>query len=154
MKWGMFTTLFGVSMIKFMFAPFGGPAAELTFIETYLDCCAGAIFSSAIFFYSASYFMRRAVANLEKKNKALITKGLPVPVKKRFTRVNKFVIRMKRSIGIIGITFWAPFFLSIPLGSIIAAKFYGHKKQAYPLIVLGIFLNGLVTTSFAYLFFK
>ena len=61
---------------------------------------------------------------------------------------------MKRSIGIIGITFWAPFFLSIPLGSIIAAKFYGHKKQAYPLIVLGIFLNGLVTTSFAYLFFK
>lgn len=96
--------------------------------------------------------MKRSIDKVEKKKQELIAKGLPVPLKKKFTRMNKFVIRMKRSIGIIGITFWAPFFLSIPLGSIIAAKFYGDNKKAYPLIVLGIFLNGIVTTGIAYLF--
>jgi len=139
-------------MIKFMFAPIGGPGFELTFLETYLSCCTGAILSSAIFFFSANYFMHRAVQKKAKKNAELIAKGLPPVEKKRFTRMNKFVVRMKRSIGIIGISFWAPFFLSIPLGSIIAAKFYGHKKNTFPLIILGIFLNGLATTSLVFLF--
>ena len=66
--------------------------------------------------------------------------------------MNKWVIRMKRSIGIIGIAFWAPFFLSIPLGSIITAKFYGHNKNTFLLIMAGICLNGLITTGITYLF--
>ena len=66
--------------------------------------------------------------------------------------MNKGIISMKRSIGIIGIAFWAPFFLSIPLGSIITAKFYGHKKNTFLLIIAGIFLNGLITTGITYLF--
>lgn len=135
-----------------MFAPLPGPAAGLSFLETYISCTSGAIVSSAIFFFSANYFMHRAVTKAAKKKNDLIAKGLPVPLKKKFTRMNKLVVRMKRSVGVIGISFWAPFFLSIPLGSIIAAKFYGHNKKTYPLIALGIFLNGIVTTGIAYLF--
>ena len=59
---------------------------------------------------------------------------------------------MKRSVGIIGIAFWAPFFLSIPLGSIITSKFYGDNKNTFFLIVSGICLNGLITTGITYLF--
>ena len=150
MNWGGLITLFGLSIIKFMFAPFSGPVFKLTFIETYVACVAGAIFGSAVFFFSASYFMRRAKEKREEKEKALLAKGLPIVAKKKFTRVNKLVIRMKRSIGIIGISFWAPFFLSIPLGSIIVAKFYGDNKKAFPLIVLGICINGIITTSITY----
>ena len=138
-------------MIKFMFTPLGGPVAELTFLETYIVCCSGAILSSGIFFFSANYFMKRAIIKSEKKKRELILQGLPIPNRKNFTRMNKFVVRMKRSIGIIGISFWAPFFLSIPLGSIIAAKFYGDNRKTFPLIVLGILLNGIVTTGIAYL---
>ena len=136
-----------------MFAPLAGPGLKLSFFETWADCCAGAIVSSAVFFFSANYFMNRAEKKAEKKKQALIAKGLLVPVKKQFTRMNKFIVRMKRSAGIVGISFWAPFFLSIPLGSIIAAKFFGHSKKTYPLIVLGIFLNGLIMTGVAFLFF-
>ena len=144
------SSLFVLSMIKFMFAPLGGPALKMSFIETYASCCAGAIFSSAIFYFSANFFMQRAIAKAEKKKQELLAKGEEVPVKKIFTRMNKLVVRVKRSIGIIGISFWAPFFLSIPLGSIIVAKFYGEKKQTYFLILAGIFLNGLITSSIAY----
>ena len=152
MNWIGIGTLFVISMIKFMFAPFGGQVAKLNFIETYISCCAGAIVSAAIFYFSANYFMKKAAERNEKKRRDLLDKGLPIPIKKRFTRINKGVVKMKRSVGIIGIAFWAPFFLSIPLGSIITAKFYGHNKKTFSLVVLGIFLNGLITTGIAYLF--
>jgi len=67
--------------------------------------------------------------------------------------MNKFIVRIKHSIGIIGVCFYAPLFLSIPGGSIIAAKFYGHDRRAFPLIVLGIGVNGIILTSLAYFIF-
>lgn len=134
-----------------MFTPFSGPILELHFLETYISCIAGAIFSSAIFYFSASYFMRRAHEKRVKQRLELEAKGVEVKKKKVFTRANKMVVRMKRSIGIIGISFWAPFFLSIPVGSIIAAKFYGHDKRTFILICTGILLNGVLTTGIAYL---
>ena len=152
MNWIGLGTLFVVSMIKFMFAPFGGQVAKLNFIETYISCCAGAIVSAAIFYFSANYFMKKAAERNEKNRRDLLEKGLPIPIKKRFTRINKGIVKMKRSVGIIGIAFWAPFFLSIPLGSIITAKFYRHNKNTFLLIMVGIFLNGLITTGITYLF--
>tara|TARA_B110000285_G_scaffold89057_1_gene102181 strand:+ start:753 stop:1211 length:459 start_codon:yes stop_codon:yes gene_type:complete len=152
MAWGAISSLFFVSWIKFMFAPFGGPALGLTFLETYTGCVTGAILSSALFYFSADYLMERAnTKRIQAKKKALIN-GTPVKQKKNFTRMNKFIVKIKRSLGQIGVCFWAPFFLSIPIGSIISAKFYGHSSKTYPLIVLGIFLNGIVTTGIAYLF--
>jgi len=140
-------------MVKFMFTPFGGPGLQLSYWETYISCCAGAIFSSAIFFFSASYFMDLAAKKYQKKLQESIESGIPIKRKKKFTRMNKFIVRIKHSIGIIGICFYAPLFLSIPGGSIIAAKFYGHDKRAYPLIVLGIGINGILLTSLAYFLF-
>lgn len=150
--WALFS-LFLIAMIKFMFAPFGGPALKLDFLETYLSCVSGASLSASIFFFSANYFLRRARIKNKAQREQRIAMGQPAKVKKYFTRVNKFIIRTKRSIGIIGITFLAPLFLSIPLGSIIAAKFYGKNKNAYLLILLGIGINGIILTGITYMFY-
>lgn len=152
MAWGAISSLFFISWVKFMFAPFGGPALGLSFMETYLGCAAGAMISSALFYFSADYLMERSKAKRIEQNKETILKGHPTKSKKNFTRMNKFIVRIKRSIGQIGVCFWAPFFLSIPIGSIISAKFYGDSNRTYPLIVIGIFFNGLITTGIAYLF--
>jgi hypothetical protein len=152
MNWEGAISLFGISTFKFLFAPFGGKIAELTFIETYVSCCTGAILSASIFYFSANYFIRKSIEKNERIKQGFIDKGIPIPAKKRFTRINKGVIRIKRSLGIIGITFWAPFVLSVPLGSVITAKFYGHKKYTFLLIISGILLNGLITTGITYLF--
>lgn len=138
------SSLFFLSVIKFMFAPFGGPALQLTFIETYIICCSGAVVGSAVFYFSAEYFLIRS----RKK----IAEGKSKP-KKKFSRSNKVIVKIKHTLGIIGVTFWCPFFLSIPIGSIIAAKFYGKRIYTYPLIVLGISINGIITTSLAYFVF-
>lgn len=140
-------------MIKFLFAPFGGPLAKLTFIETYLSCIAGAIVCAVIFYFSAEFFMIRA----HKKRKLLIQqakeKQIELKRKKAFTKTNKLIVKMKR-LGIVGICFYAPFFLSVPVGSIISAKFFGKDKRTFPLIVLGIGINGLITTGLAYFIFN
>jgi hypothetical protein len=57
-------------------------------------------------------------------------------------------------VGKIGICFFAPLFLSIPLGSIISAKFYGRENNTFLFIFVGLLLNGAVTTFLAYVIFK
>ena len=143
--------LFGLSFVKFMLTPFSGPALNLSFIETYFSCVAGGIASSAIFYYSAGYFMRRAHNKRVETEKEMMALGAIIIHKRKFTRMNKFIVRIKRTMGIIGTSFWAPFILSVPIGSIIAAKFYGHQKITYPLIVIGMFINAAITTGIAYL---
>lgn len=151
MNWWALSSLFAFSIVKFMFTPFGGPKLGLTFFETYFSCVAGGISGAALFYFSSGYFMHRAHENRVKKKLEAELTGIPVKQKKKFTRTNKFIIRIKRSIGIIGICFWAPFFLSVPVGSIVASKFYGHHKRTFPLIVLGMFINAFITTGIAYL---
>jgi hypothetical protein len=153
MDLGKYSILFGISTIKFMFAPFGGPKAELSFLETYFSCVAGALLSASIFFFLSEYFMKRAHEKRVKQYLLSQANGTPLPKKKKFTRMNKFVVRMKLRFGIYGIAMFAPLFLSVPLGSIVTAKFYGKLNKTFPIIILGMFTNGLITTGLAYLFF-
>lgn len=152
MNWGNYLFLFGLATIKFMFAPFAGPIRHLTFWETYLSCVAGAFVCSLIFYFSAELFLIRAHNKRKLKRQQAIEKGIPFKEKKRFTRVNKTIVRVKHRFGLWIMALYAPFFLSVPLGSIITAKFYGKDKRTYPIIVLGICVNGVIMTGIAYLF--
>lgn len=150
MKIGLYITFFLLSTFKFLFTPFGGPAAELTFFETYFVCCAGGIFSATIFYFASEYFIKRSHIKRVRLKKEAMEKGIEIIQKKKFTTTNKFIVRLKRRFGIYGVSLFAPLFLSVPIGTIITAKFYGKEKKTYPLILLGMFVNGLITTSLAY----
>lgn len=150
MDFGLYTTFFLVSTIKFLFAPFGGPLAGMNFWETYFSCVAGAIFSAAVFYYASEYFMKRAQAKRAREREEALKNGAKVKPRKNFTKVNKFIVRIKRRFGIYGISLFAPLFLSVPIGSIITAKFYGKEKRTFFLIVCGMFMNGFITTGLAY----
>jgi sterol desaturase/sphingolipid hydroxylase (fatty acid hydroxylase superfamily) len=152
MNWGAYFTLAVLSTIKFMFAPVAGLKLKLSFLETYLSCVSGALICAVVFYFGANFFMLRAQNKRLIKYRKSVEQGTPIKRKKNFTRVNKTIVRVKRSIGIIGISLWAPFFLSVPLGSIVVAKFYHKKKMAFPLILIGIFINGFVSTFITYLF--
>ena len=135
-----------------MFAPVLGLNLKLSFLETYLSCVSGAIVTAIVFFFGANYFMKRAHQKRVAKYRESIETGTPLKQKKTFTRINKAVVRVKKSIGIFGIAMWAPFFLSVPIGSIITAKFFGKRKITFVIILFGIFLNGFISTLITYLF--
>ena len=67
---------------------------------------------------------------------AYLKSGEEIKRKKPFTLFNKSIVWIKRNIGIYGITFLAPLLLSIPVGSIVCAKFYGKQKQTFPLMMI------------------
>jgi hypothetical protein len=150
MNFATYSTFFLLSTVKFLFTPFGGPAAGLTFFETYFSCLAGGIFSGTIFYFLGEFLLKKA---REKKIAAYLTSlktGVPIKQKKTFTPLNKGVVKMKRKLGIVGISFFAPLFMSVPVGTIVTAKFFGKNKFTYPLILLGMVCNGLLTTGIAF----
>lgn len=152
MYWSKLGGLFLLSSIKLMFAPVGGPLMGLSFLETYLSVTFGGIFFAAIFFYSANFFMQRAKHKREQLRKDHIEKGTPFVEKRKFTWINRKVVAVKMTLGIYGTALWVPLFLSVPLGSIITAKFFGNDKRTFPLIIVGMFLNCAITTGIVYLF--
>lgn len=152
MNWAAYSGLFGFSMIKFLFAPFAGPHMQLNFFEIYVSCCAGAIVCATAIYFSSEFFLKRAHKKRVQARLDAAEKGVELKVKKKFTRTNKFIVKIKHRLGIVGITFYAPLFLSIPIGTIIAAKFYGKQKKTYPLILAGILINGAITTALGFLF--
>ena len=74
-----------------------------------------------------------------------------------FTKMNKFMVKTKMSKS----GFWlictlAPLIISIPLGTIIVAKFYRGKALTYPVAIVSIivwafvlaYLNGAIFSMF------
>jgi hypothetical protein len=153
MPWGSYLTVFFLSTFKFLFAPFTGELLQLAYWETILVCFLGGSASAALFFFSSEFFIIRSIRNRRRRKEDALQMGMVWVDKRRFTRTNKFIVRMKRSFGIYGICFWAPFFLSVPIGSIITAKFYGKEKRSFPLVILGMAINSTIMTSLVYLVF-
>ena len=150
MNFAIYSSFFLLSTIKFLFTPFAGPAAGLNFFETFFSCVAGGIFSAAFFYFASGYFMRKSIEKQAKINKIALEKGETIKQKKKFTKTNKFIVNIKRKFGLIGVSMFAPLFLSVPIGSIITAKFFGHLNKTFFIIVFGMFFNGIITTSIAY----
>jgi len=150
MKIGLLLTVFFTGTWKFMFTPALAIELGFNFMEAWILSCSGALLSSIIFYWGADFFMIKAHQRKLKKTRIAKEKGLPVKQKKQFTRLNKMIVYLKNKIGWYGVSFFTPLFLSIPVGSIIVAKFYGKRSLTYPLLVFGLFANGLITTSIAY----
>lgn len=126
-----------------MFAPFAGPPFNLTFFETFFTCVIGGSICSAICFFFSKVIILKI-------NKFKI-RNTKFERKKKFTKTNKLIVKSKLKLGRVGICFWAPFFLSVPFGSAIVAKFYSKKKGTFFLIFIGMNINALIMTSIAYL---
>ncbi|MBL7815418.1 MAG: hypothetical protein JNL70_10415 [Saprospiraceae bacterium] len=149
---GLYGLAFLIATVKFLFAASIMSPTALTTFEIAIVTCLGALFSFNIFYWSAGFFMRRAK---EKKLRA-ITEGSYKP-KPNFTKVNKFMVKTKRSkSGFWLLCIFAPLFLSVPIGSIVVAKFYSRNKRTYPLVTVVLvvwafvlaYLNGVIFSLF------
>jgi hypothetical protein len=149
---GLYGLAFLISTVKFLFAASIVSATVLTPFEIAISTGLGALFSFNIFYWSAGYFMRRA-----KEKKIAAMKNGTHKSKAAFTKMNKFMVKAKMSkSGFWLICILAPLFLSVPIGSVIVAKFYSDNKLAYPTTMVSLsilafilaYLNGAIFTFF------
>ncbi len=67
--------------------------------------------------------------------------------KRKFTQRNKFIVKLRGKLGMFGIVAFTPVILSIPLGSILANKYYGDHKFILPSLCLSVIAWSLLLTT-------
>jgi hypothetical protein len=150
MNWAGITSIFILSTVKFSVSTIPGPGLNLSFLETFLAAFLGGSVSAAFFYFASDFVIQWMQKRRLKKEQLAISQGQVIQKKKIFTKLNRFIFILKSKLAIYGICFWVPFFFSVPLGCIIVAKLYGKEARTYPLIVLGMAINALITTSLVY----
>ncbi|MFK7757608.1 MAG: hypothetical protein AB8B53_11830 [Flavobacteriales bacterium] len=149
MSWAEFIVDSGLWVLCF-FKFFLGMAilsvSHTTFSTLLIGLTAG-VCGTTFFYFLSEYFMRRSHRNRITR----IKKGKAKP-KKKFTRLNKLLVKVKQRIGLIGIAFITPTIVSIPVGTIIMAKFYKNNRWAYPSLIISLVLWGVAMVSVAKLF--
>ena len=149
MKSYLVVFFFGIT--KFLLSPFIGiNGFGLTIFETYITVSLGGLFGATIFFNLGTKLIERNHKKKLKKRAKLIAERKPLP--KIMTKTNKTIIKVKQTLGIWGLAILTTIFLSIPVGSIICAKFYHHKKSSIFIIYFFILLNALILSFIANLF--
>ena len=144
------SSIFFLATFKFSVSTIPGPAAGLSFVETFLAAFLGGSISAAFFYFASEFVIQWMQKRRLKKEELLLQQGKEIKKRKIFTKLNRFIFILKSKLAIYGICFWVPFFFSVPLGCIIVAKLYGKEARTYPLIVLGMAINALITTSLVY----
>lgn len=128
-------------MVKILFTPwvafslggkFGGAV-----LWTFVGGCSGTLF----FYRISAWLIERARLRAVRKQ---LRSGIPARV---FTRFNKYVVRVKRMHGLLGIAAVLPF-ISIPVGSVLAAKYFRHDRRTIPALLGSVAVWSVVLSAF------
>lgn len=128
-------SIFFLSTVKFMFAPGVSAAAGFSLLQTILITSLGGMTGITVFYY----FGRLIITKMESWRSA----HRKVP-KKVFTKRNKSIVKLKGKYGLIALLILTPSFLSIPIGSVVAAKFYHHYKFTFPLLLVATVIWSII----------
>ncbi len=141
MNWAYYLTGFGLGTFKFLFSHWSIHLAanefekQLNYLELFLPPTLGAIITMTTCYFASEWLMNRAIRKKAAQQKKMIAEGITPKYKKKFTLINKLIVRTKMRLGLFGITLLASLFLSIPIGAIVCAKFYRHHTKTFPLML-------------------
>ncbi len=138
-------SVFFLSSVKFMWAPGTALVSGFSFTQTIFITSAGGI-AGITFFY---FFGMWAIEKMEGIRSRTGVVRFRSSRSRVFNKRNRRIVKLKRSVGLIGLIIITPALLSIPIGCVVAAKFYRHHKLTYPLLVVStiawsFFLTALV----------
>ncbi len=134
--------VFLLSAVKFFGAP---PLAYyvygFSYWETILVCSLGGVFGVCLFFFFGTKIIK-FFPNFFK----------PISKKRKiFTKKNKFYVKLIKKYGLIGIAFFSPILISIPVGAFLAARFFANNKMVVLLyFFLSVLFWSFVISTFIY----
>ncbi|MEZ4721233.1 MAG: hypothetical protein R2813_05080 [Flavobacteriales bacterium] len=129
-----------LASVKFLYGPTAVYLAGYGFVQTLLITTAGGFFGVFVFFYAGEMLM----AGWRK----LFPRKKP---KKKFTKGNRAIIKVRASYGLYGLAFITPCIISIPVGCLLAARFYDGHKLVIPLMFASVVFWSIVLTSITFL---
>ena len=136
-----FIGVFLLASTKFLYSPAAAYASDYSFIQTLLTTCLGGFFGVILFFKTGTIIMRWWNARFHPKKKE----------KKKFTKKNRAFITFRSKYGLYGLSLLTPCIISIPIGCLLAGKYYESEKLLYPLMFASVVFWSIVLTSITYL---
>lgn len=132
-------------MLKFLFSAILSYQFGHSYLETVLLTGAGGCIGILIFFLGGRSvlewfrirYVRKRVRAMERGEKP----------KRVFTRTNRLVVRLKHAYGVKGLAFILTPILSVPLTSILAAKYFRHDKRTLPLLLSSVVLWSFILSA-------
>ena len=115
---------------------------NLSFTETIIYTNIGGILGDVLFL-NFSAFLIRMWNKYWSESPAFHRKKRRI-----FTRSNRRLVKIKIKYGLLGIVILSPAVLSIPVGSFLAAKYYGTKPKVYAWLITGQIFWSVVYTFF------
>jgi len=130
-----------LSIVKFIIVPFGmilkpGTGEEWSWIETIVVSSSGAALGVFIFFNFGQFIFDWLAHHLKTKAK-------------KFTRRNRFLVRLKKRWGLMGFLFISPL-ISVPISSVIGAKLFRHDRTAMPKLIIAFCCWSIFLSTIAY----
>lgn len=138
-----------LSSVKFLLAPSTAIAAGYGFLKTLVITFCGGSSGIIFFYYFGGWTLKKLGCmgvSTTKVNEASI------PKRKIFTKKNKWIIKIKSKFGLAGLSLITPGIISIPIGSILAAKYFRRNPNTLAYLVASVFLWSLALTSISMLF--
>ncbi|HEX4888166.1 MAG TPA: hypothetical protein VFV37_08990 [Luteibaculaceae bacterium] len=139
--------VFFTASVKFLFAPLTARGLGFDWLTCSLAVATGGTTGVMFFYFLSARILQRQL--LRKARKAL-EPGYRKP--KIFTRTNKAIVRIKQRFGLLGMAFLTLPFISIPVCTIITTKFFRHKPETLPMLVVSVLVWTAILTGSVYFF--
>lgn len=136
-----------LSATKFLTAPITSLNIGFGYLETLLITTLGGLLGVFFFFYVSS-----AIMLLVSKLTSQFSNGKQAKSKKIFTWKNKVIVHVKREYGLIGLAAITPIFLSIPLGTFLAARFFSDQKKVIGYLAASVIVWSVIVSSIVIIF--
>ena len=136
-----------LSATKFLTAPITSLNIGFGYLETLVITTLGGLVGVFFFFYLSS-----AIMLLIAKMASQFSKGKKPKKKKSFTWKNKIIVRIKRDYGLIGLAAITPTFLSIPVGTFLAARYFDDQKKVLTYLSASVIVWSVIVSSVVIIF--
>lgn len=154
--------VFLISTVRYFYTPMFALLIKLDLTTSVITMIAGGVISFIVYYnlsglmFFIGKVLQPVVAKIfplswnRKYAEWLLRRREKRKHKKKFTRRNRFIVKFKRSYGMYGIILLTPWLLSLVLGAILLRKYYSHHKEALPLALVVIVIEGLVLNFLFY----
>ncbi|HMQ75342.1 MAG TPA: hypothetical protein PKE21_08520 [Flavobacteriales bacterium] len=128
-------------MLKMLVAAGFGVGFGFTFLETFLWTAVGGCLGVLVFYRLSERLTEWSRERWLQGRARAHARG--VALRRIFTRRNRWIIRLKHVSGYLGVAALTPLVLTIPLGSILAARFFHHDRRMVPALLVSVVVQAL-----------
>jgi hypothetical protein len=132
---------------------------NLNLLETFLSIEIGGIIGFLLYYYFFRFLLKEIAILWPKVYNItpplfkvrfelwLTRRRQKMLTRRKFTHMNKFIVRIRRSYGMWGIIVLSPIILSIPIGALLGTKYFAHRQSFIPYMILSISVWGVISVA-------